>query len=105
VTWTRFVIGICLIVLLLATAFAQRDPAGVAARAFLIEPYIQLGDNPQLSDPEKLSLVWHTADVDANWTVRVRLRNTDEWKDSPARGRRVIAQTIEPHRVYDPRRW
>lgn len=81
---------------------AQRDPVRTAQRAFLVEPYIQLGNNPRLSDPENLALLWHTSDSDDQWSVRPRLRNTEDWKSvSAPKVRRITAQGIETHRIYE----
>jgi acid phosphatase type 7 len=91
---------------------------------FLEKPYLQLGDAPTLSASESLVLLWHSANVPAQWKVEVRTSKDKSWraagqpwsqtvsapegeptvagkdgakKDSPA------PPAIEPHLVYRAR--
>lgn len=79
----------------------QRDILKKTAEAFLVRPYIQLGDNPRLSDSENMALLWHSWDRDADWRVHVKLRNSEEWRAMSApRMRRIAMPAVEAHRVY-----
>ncbi|HUS06379.1 MAG TPA: metallophosphoesterase [Bryobacteraceae bacterium] len=71
------------------------------AYAFLVKPYLQLGDHPRLSNPERLAVNWQVPDIDAEWTVRYRPVQSKAWSTAakPAY-RRVAVRGVEPHRVY-----
>lgn len=71
--------------------------------AFLVLPYVQLGDAPRLLAGEQLEIVWHTTDEDAAW--RVEWRHTgSEWQAGETPRSTVIAVAgIPPHRVWKAR--
>ncbi|HEY2636536.1 MAG TPA: metallophosphoesterase, partial [Solirubrobacteraceae bacterium] len=72
-----------------------------AARDFLFEPYLQLGDAPGLADPERAEVVWHAADVDDDWWVEARPAPGSAWVRAPKPSyRRVLLPKVESHRVY-----
>ncbi|MDP1831617.1 MAG: metallophosphoesterase [Geothrix sp.] len=54
------------LLLCLLTAFMH------AQDAFLVKPYLQLGDAPRSMPKERLDLMWHTEDRDGAWIVEVR---------------------------------
>jgi hypothetical protein len=68
---------------------------------FLVKPYIQLGDAPALTSPERLDVLWHTSDVGAEWRVETRGMGDELWVSAatPA-ARRVAVAEIAPHRIY-----
>src|SRR5690349_15153833 len=53
---------------------------------FLEKPYLQLGDSPRLSTPERLMLLWHTGVSHDEWAVEVRTSKDSAWRaiDSPS---------------------
>ncbi len=65
---------------------------------FLVKPYLQLGAVPSA---ECLSLLWHTADQDADWRVTWRTEGETAWHTaaSPTH-RRVNVPTVPPRRIY-----
>ena len=72
-----------------------------AARDFLFEPYLQLGDAPATADPERAEVVWHAADRDLDWWVEVRTPPGAAWVRAPKPTyRRVLLPKVEAHRVY-----
>ena len=83
----------CLL-LILAVAHAADQP-------FIVEPYIQMGDAPQLSSSDSLVVMWHTADVDQPWDVQVKKPSGNKWS-APVQATftRVAVRGIEPHRVF-----
>jgi 3',5'-cyclic AMP phosphodiesterase CpdA len=90
-----------LIALLLPPLLALASPVAraqdPAVPPFLVPPYLQLGSAPA---PDALSLLWHAADLDADWSVEVQSAA------GPALGVirptwvRVAVPTVAPHRVY-----
>jgi acid phosphatase type 7 len=73
--------------------------------AFVVKPYLQLGDAPRAGVSGNLVLLWHAADVEANWEVEYQLRPDrapeGSWRQAHAPTmRRVAVPTIAPHRVY-----
>ncbi len=94
------------------TSTDQGAPPAVATPdgAFLVKPYLQLGDAPAVGAAERMTLLWHAGDEDAPWSVEVRPAATQAagqtagdggWRkaDAPAM-RRVAVPGIEPHRVW-----
>ena len=70
-------------------------------RSFLFKPYLQLGNSPELATPERAEVVWHTADVDADWWVEVRTTPSADWVRAPKpEFRRIVLEKVEPHRTY-----
>ncbi len=87
------VITFCLL-LLLEVACAADPP-------FIVEPYLQIGDAPQLSSSDSLVVMWHTADIDQPWDVQVKKPDGTKWS-APVQATftRVAVRGIEPHRVF-----
>ena len=79
--------------LLLLTVFLQ------AQDAFLVKPYLQLGDAPRVAAKERLDLLWHAEDRDVAWTTEVK--GTRGWipQDTPT-FRRLDAPPLPTHRIY-----
>ncbi len=65
---------------------------------FLVKPYLQLGYTQAVG---KLELLWHAADLDADWSVEYRPGPGTRWQATKApAARRVAVAGIDPHRVY-----
>ncbi len=70
-----------------------------AQEAFLVKPYLQLGDAPRLARRERLDLLWHTEDRDGTWRVEVRTRKGWVVQAAP-RFTRLDAAPLPAHRIY-----
>ena len=69
-----------------------------AQEAFLVKPYLQLGDAPAPTAKERLDLLWHSADKDEAWTVEVHLGKA--WvNQAPVTSRRLDAPPLPAHRI------
>jgi hypothetical protein len=75
---------------------AQPFTLPVAAKAFLVEPYLQLGAVPST---DSLSLLWHSPDQEGEWSVELRVGDRPVVTILPA-WFRVAVPSVEPHRVY-----
>lgn len=81
---------------LVRSVAAEKDPG-----AFVVKPYLQLGDAPR---SESLMLLWHAEDRDADWSVEYRGEGQSVWKPAAAPSPRVVRlPSIAPHRVYRAR--
>ncbi len=81
---------ILILTLFCYTAFDQSD--------FIAKPYLQIGRNPS---PETLQLLWHVADVDANWAVEIKANDKAAWvKMAAPTSVKVAVANIAPHRIY-----
>jgi len=81
-------------------AAASATPAG----AFVVKPYLQLGEPADSRKVDGLDVVWHAADVDADWKLEYRPADDPSWRpaDEP-KGRRIAVVGETPHRVYRAR--
>jgi 3',5'-cyclic AMP phosphodiesterase CpdA len=93
-----------LCVLLLGAAAARagegdrKDAAVAPGRALVVKPYLQLGRTPA---PGSVTVLWHSDDADAAWSVETRAEAGGSWEKAQApTSRRVAVEGIEPHRVY-----
>jgi len=69
--------------------------------AFVVKPYLQLGDAPQAGVSGDLVLLWHADDAEADWEVEYQPGPDRSWRHARAPTmRRVTVPTIAPHRVY-----
>lgn len=68
---------------------------------FIEKPYLQLGNAPKLENRESLVLLWHTADVAADWKVELKTAEDQAWRAAgkPAE-QKIAAPGIPIHRVY-----
>jgi acid phosphatase type 7 len=65
---------------------------------FIVNPYLQLGAAPTSTS---LDLMWHTADVDADWLVEVKASDKDAWKKMALPTfKHVTVAGIAPRRIY-----
>ncbi len=72
-----------------------------AEQAFLVEPYLQLGDPPTHQPTRSLTLVWQTADRQADWSVDYKVGADERWRSTPEPAfDRVAMLGVPPHRVY-----
>ncbi len=82
-----------LLLFTLLTAFLS------AQEAFLVQPYLQLGDAPKVAAKERLEVMWHAEDRASAWTVEVR--GIKSWERQTAPTFRVLAAPPLPaHRIY-----
>ncbi len=84
-------------------AAALSAARSIAADAFVVKPYLQLGDRPAGGGTGDLRLLWHAEDADADWRVEVRAGGDRPWRAAgKAEGHRValVSAPVEPHRVY-----
>lgn len=70
-----------------------------AQEAFLVQPYLQLGDAPKVAARERLDLLWHAGDEEATWSVEVRGPKGWVAQATPT-FRRLDAPPLAPHRIY-----
>jgi predicted phosphodiesterase len=70
-----------------------------AQGTFLVKPYLQLGDAPRPGSWERLDLLWHAEDQDADWSVEIRNRQAWVVQAAPT-FRRLDAPPLPPHRIY-----
>lgn len=63
---------------------------------FIAKPYLQIGNKPSDSS---LQLLWHTADMNANWSVEVN--NNGSWiKMNPPTATKIAVINIATHYVF-----
>lgn len=101
-TYRRMLAAALLVSITFALGAAPRA-SGQEPAAFLVEPYLQLGDGgvPTPNRPEqRLALLWHAEDADADWSVSYRIGESETWTSDEPTSRRVAVATIAPHRVY-----
>jgi 3',5'-cyclic AMP phosphodiesterase CpdA len=55
------------------------DASAFFADAFIIKPYLQLGNHPLLADVETVQLFWHTRTSPHAWQVQVRMPGQRRW--------------------------
>ena len=68
--------------------------------AFLVKPYLQLGDASPASAAADLALLWHVEDVAADWTVEYRSGDETTWRVvAPPTSQRIAVPGIAPHRL------
>lgn len=72
-----------------------------SGRAFLVDPYVQLGDAPREGETESLMLLWQAEDRDDTWSVAVRDGAGGAWRKAGAPSwRRDARPGIAPRRYY-----
>lgn len=81
------------LLLLLLTACLQ------AQDAFLVKPYLQLGNAPRAAARERLELMWHAEDRDAAWRVEVKQGRGWAAQAAPA-FRHLDTPPLPAHRIY-----
>lgn len=77
---------------LMAFALSAQD-------AFLVKPYLQLGDAPRPAARERLDLLWQAADEEATWTVDVKTGGRWKAQEVPT-FRPLAAPPLPAHRIY-----
>ncbi len=84
-----------------STFTAAHAADGPKADAFVVKPYLQLGDDPSKAGPGDLRLLWQGDDVDADWSVEYQAGKGRPFQaaETPT-SRRVAVPSIAPHRVY-----
>lgn len=67
------------------------------AQSLVVEPYVQLGQNPA---PDRLSIVWHAADAEANWWLEHE--QGGQWIGAArVTNRRLALARTAPRRIYE----
>src|SRR5262249_45040481 len=85
----------------LRTRAAEPIPLPGAAGPFLVKPYLQLGDAPALSHPERAALVWPAGAPLAARSVGVRAGGREAGRRAaPPAARRVALPGVAPFRIY-----
>ena len=70
-----------------------------AQEAFLVKPYLQLGDAPRASNRERLDLLWHAESREGTWTVEVQ--GAKRWEPQAAPTFRTLdVPPLPAHRIY-----
>src|SRR4051794_38521849 len=64
-------------------ARARTPVAAKTKGAFLVEPYIQLGDAAASAKSGSLQVLWHTDDSEATWSVEYRTGDAS-WRRAEA---------------------
>jgi len=68
---------------------------------FVVKPYLQLGNAARLSRPERCVLMWHTEDLQDDFSVEVKLAKAESWSTVKSIDRqRVEVEGLKPHYVY-----
>lgn len=70
-----------------------------AQDAFLVKPYLQLGDAPRPAVRERLDLLWQADDLEAHWTVEVKAGTRWRGQEAPSY-RPLAAPPLPAHRIY-----
>jgi len=92
-----FIMACVMAALVHPSAVADDSNEGV----FLVKPYLQLGDAPQISVREQIEVLWHTRDEQRDWSVLIKTEGSDQWLTSETvEWKRVAVENIPPHRVY-----
>jgi len=75
--------------------------AAIADDLFLVKPYLQLGDAPQICRAEQMVVIWHTVDDDTKWNVEFRGSQSEAWGPTHTPQFDRVADTgIAPHRIF-----
>jgi hypothetical protein len=76
-----------------------RDASPVGA--FLVEPYVQLGDASRAASKERVEVLWQAADRGASWSVEAQRAADGAWEPAEIpRMRRVARPGTEPRRLF-----
>src|SRR5690348_16313482 len=54
--------------------------ARASGTAFLVDPYVQLGDAPAPGAAERLDVLWQADDSDVRWSVAIRDTGPGAWR-------------------------
>lgn len=104
----RLAFGAAVFAGVFAAARPHVVPAGQASSpsassAFIVQPYLQLGDVPKLSPSEPIRVLWQAAnEAGASWSVEVRQNAGEPWRAAvvPA-GRLIATQPDGPYRLFN----
>src|SRR5262245_43321967 len=95
-----------------AVLFSRMGNPLVGADApFLVEPYVQLGDEPRNLPRERLMVLWHSLPEWNEWSVLYRERGVATWKTAASLQSVLVAVPtgtnwpvstpyVAPHRVW-----
>ncbi len=86
------------------SAVAPQSSGPRAEGVFLVEPYLQLGDPKPHQPTRELTLVWQTADHEADWAVEYQVGSDEPWRSAPKPSYdRIAMPCVTAHRVYHAR--
>lgn len=74
----------------------QPPPMDSREAAFLVKPYLQLGNATGKRSGRDLALLWHVADVKATWVVEYQATTGEGWTLTPPPSSRRIAMPGTP---------
>lgn len=67
--------------------------------AFLVKPYLQLGNRPGLSNREGMTVVWHATGTPASWKASVKTAADKKERNARVQCRNVTVRTAIPQQV------
>lgn len=68
---------------------------------FAKKPFFEWEQQPPRADP-RAAIVWHTADLDAEWKVLYHLCDDPRWHTAAARVTRLVhSDFLTSHRIYN----
>ena len=70
--------------LILAIFFGRASSVPASAVRFAVKPYLQLGNNSRVANPEGEQIRWLTPDRDAKWKVQLKEKDQVKWRDATA---------------------
>ena len=79
-----------------SACFAQENNS--SSSVFVAMPYLQIGNHPST---QSMQILWHTANVNADWVVEYKNALSDKWLKSVDQTYTTVAvKGTAPHRVY-----
>jgi predicted phosphodiesterase len=86
---------------LMIAGVAQMPSDRVPDGPFIVQPYLQIGDLPRLSDVEPVRVLWQAPnEAGTTWTVEVRQAAAEPWRPAVAADGRLI-QAETPFRLFN----
>lgn len=77
------------------------DASAVLAELFIIKPYLQLGDNPNLRNSEALEVRWHARQSQHRWEVQVKVSGNSLWSaPDEVKARELVIASIGEHHGF-----
>jgi hypothetical protein len=83
-----------------APAAGAPRPVPASSGAFVVKPYLQLGNAPAARAGD-LALLWQAEDTETAWVVEYRSGAEGPWRTAAAPAwRRIAVPSLAPHRLY-----
>jgi hypothetical protein len=84
-----------------AVAGFHQPDAKASDTAFLVKPYLQLGDVSPANVATDLVLLWHADDGETPWAVEYQPRTNETWHMAmPPASHRIVVPGVAPHRLF-----